>query len=217
MRLECQGMRRHISIPTLPHISSHMCRSSSPSVVPVPSASSRRARCQRACSASYEMPRMAHSAACRRDVQQSRPSVRSFPFHPRAHSAHALLHDLGFFTRVLPGVSSPARLDPSHQAASPPPASGLRRFARRRHTPLRHTPAGKSYSRPGPSQKSGRNDVAGYLKRSAKKEQTAEITKTRRNKQHSAELVAFRKIWKALMGARPAISRSLKYQSSSRS
>ena len=78
-------------------------------------------------------------------------------------------------------------------------ASGLRRFCTRRHTPLRHTPAGKSYSRPGPSQKSGRNDVAGYLKRSAKKEQTAEITKTRRNKQHSAELVAFRKIWKVLM------------------
>ena len=96
-------------------------------------------------------------------------------------------------------MSSPARLDPSHQAASPPPASGLRRFCTRRHTPLRHTPAGKSYSRPGPSQKSGRNDVAGYLKRSAKKEQTAEITKTRRNKQHSAELVAFRKIWKVLM------------------
>ena len=49
---------------------------------------------------------------------------------------------------------------------------GAFKLARRRQTPLRDTPAGKSYSRPGlsGSQKSGRNVVAGYLKRSANKE-----------------------------------------------
>jgi hypothetical protein len=143
-----------------------------------------------------------------------RPNVRSFPFHPRPHSAHAASAHASHRTRcqgwpirrLSPGCltepaersvvpvpsacSQRARTSPRLRlfqartagrefsgtpgsvapARFPPCGSGLRRFGTRRLTPLRHTPGGKSYSRPGLSQKFGRNDVAGYLKRSAKKE-----------------------------------------------